>query len=144
MHKVQTWLPALQSKLGCQSISNHITNRWFSGRWPITSLFSKSTGDWLVTVHLLFSSQTVICVVMFSCPSDTNVAFYESDHRKREWGNKDEISIKIWIVWTLKMKSNLNANEVTEQTDDLEDVDTAAFQETRYEERNFVKANLST
>lgn len=42
------------------------------------------------------------------------------------------------------MKSNFNANGVTEQTDDLEDVDSAAFQETRYKERNFVKANLST
>lgn len=42
------------------------------------------------------------------------------------------------------MKSNLNAYGVTEQTDDLKDVDTAAFQETRYEERNFMKANLLT
>lgn len=42
------------------------------------------------------------------------------------------------------MKFKLNADGVTEHTADLGNVASAAFQETRYKQRDVVKANLST
>lgn len=41
------------------------------------------------------------------------------------------------------MKFKLNAGGVIEQTADLGNMDIAAFQKTRYKQRNIVKANLS-